>query len=173
MRGAISRNLAIFALTVVAAGVLIDTSQKVQQAERDLGQVQDQIEGERERIRVLQAEWAYLNNPERLEKLADKYLDLVPPGHQDLVGKLSFPDISNSVSGQELSDAAPHLLPVPSIKPAPPQRPIPGVSLVSTHSAPPASPATSSPAKSSEKENRFNDLLSRLNNASSKEGGAR
>lgn len=47
--------------------------------------VQHAIDRERDRIGMLRAEWAYLTRPERLQALADKHLDLVPLGVDQIV----------------------------------------------------------------------------------------
>ena len=54
---------------------------RTQQALRELARVERAIEGRREALSVLDAEWAYLNRPERLRDLAqlnDESLRLVP-----------------------------------------------------------------------------------------------
>lgn len=47
------------------------------------------MQKERE-IRVLQTEWAYLNRPERLKKLAELHLELAPMGGQQMAEFDSF-----------------------------------------------------------------------------------
>lgn len=75
----IKRRLSIFAvvLAVTGAGVLLfQTSQGVQQKEAELVSLQQAVEKERKEIRVLRAEWDYLNRPDRLEALAAGYLGM-------------------------------------------------------------------------------------------------
>lgn len=50
----------------------------VQSLERHLTGLNAEIVRDQEAIRVLEAEWSYLSQPERLQKLAMKRLDLVP-----------------------------------------------------------------------------------------------
>lgn len=73
------RYVAVFSLAAFTGAALLQTSQDVQSAESDLRAMQNAVESERESIRVLEAEWGYLNNPARLESLAAQYLDLEPP----------------------------------------------------------------------------------------------
>lgn len=73
------RSLVIFALAALSGGALLHTSQNVQHAEEKLHALQSQIAENEEKIRVLKAEWAFLNAPQRLEKLTKDYLDLHPP----------------------------------------------------------------------------------------------
>lgn len=61
---------------VVAGTLLFKTSQSVQRAEQDLSEVQKQVRTENESLRILTAEWDYLNRPERLEKLTLENLDM-------------------------------------------------------------------------------------------------
>ena len=46
----------------------------------EIAQVERQIEQEQQRVRLLQAEVAYLEKPERLERLARQYLGMEPIG---------------------------------------------------------------------------------------------
>ncbi|HCX14159.1 MAG TPA: hypothetical protein DGZ24_02435 [Rhodospirillaceae bacterium] len=52
---------------------------KVQALEEELVFKQVQIAKDRDAVRVLEAEWAYLNDPERLQRLSAEYLGFVSP----------------------------------------------------------------------------------------------
>lgn len=73
------RTVAVFALAGLSGAILLRTSQNVQQAEERVAELTASIAQEEDSIRVLNAEWAYLNNPERLERLNKEYLGLMPP----------------------------------------------------------------------------------------------
>ena len=97
------RTIVIFSLAGLSGGLLLYTSQNVQQAEHQLHQIQSSIAQEEEAIRVLNAEWAYLNSPERLEELAAEYLRLVPAAPGQIVPEPSaLPDTSAPVEGKKL-----------------------------------------------------------------------
>ena len=80
------RTFVIFALAGLAGAVLLHTSQNVQQAEERLEALELSKYREEEKIRMLKAEWETLNRPERLERLADEFLDLVPPAPEQISG---------------------------------------------------------------------------------------
>jgi hypothetical protein len=65
-------------LAALSGGVLYHTSQQVTDGRQKLATINDDLRKEDETIRVLQAEWGYLNQPDRLEKLSKQYLDLAP-----------------------------------------------------------------------------------------------
>lgn len=73
------RTLSVFICAGLMGALLLRVSQNVQIAEQKLAELNTSIENEKNSIRLLNAEWAYLNNPERLEKLSAEYLDLMPP----------------------------------------------------------------------------------------------
>ena len=73
------RTVAVFGVALLAGGLLLRTSQSVQIAEEKLALLQTSVQQERDSIHLLNAEWAYLNSPERLERLNKEYLALMPP----------------------------------------------------------------------------------------------
>ena len=66
-------------LATFCGALLFWTSQSVQRAERKLSEVSKYTLNEGESLRVLSAEWDYLNRPERLEELTNNNLDLDAP----------------------------------------------------------------------------------------------
>lgn len=102
------RKLTAFWLSAacLAGTALFHTSQDVQDARIELRQVEADIAKEKDSIRVLQAEWNYLNRPERLEKLAKKHLDLERTPGERLVklSDLVLPAMPDPVETVENAD---------------------------------------------------------------------
>lgn len=65
-------------LAALSSFMLFHTSQKVTDGRQELARLNKDIQREEESLRVFQAEWSYLNQPERLEKLARQHLQLEP-----------------------------------------------------------------------------------------------
>jgi hypothetical protein len=65
-------------LAVLSGAALFWVSQQVQEAERIQRGLQATLDQETEALRVLTAEWDYLNRPDRLEELARTYLNMEP-----------------------------------------------------------------------------------------------
>lgn len=86
MRNLFERRVRGFRLVeVVALAVLLVTILAVYLAKTgagsenaDIVQVERQIEIERERLRLLSAEVAFLEQPERIERLSSQYLGMAP-----------------------------------------------------------------------------------------------
>ncbi|HZH28111.1 MAG TPA: hypothetical protein VEY95_13105 [Azospirillaceae bacterium] len=78
-------------LAAIAGGVLFQTSYQVQSLNRELRAVNRQIVEERETIHILKAEWSYLNEPTRLERLAKQFTQLRPTGAEQMVGLEAIP----------------------------------------------------------------------------------
>lgn len=66
------------AVLVVSAVALFHVKYKVQYLKRELAEVHRQLAADQDAMHVLQAEWSYLNQPERLKTLSEKYLKLKP-----------------------------------------------------------------------------------------------
>ena len=78
---------------------LYNLKAEVEAQEKDLARIQRAIEDEREAIQVLRAEWSYLNQPDRLRRLAAHRLDLQPAMQRQLASMERF--------AQRLAEAAP------------------------------------------------------------------
>jgi cell division protein FtsL len=69
--------IGILVLSISAFG-LFQVKYYVQNLRQQLTELNHQIEQEQEAIHVLSAEWAYLNQSERLKQLTEQYLHLKP-----------------------------------------------------------------------------------------------
>lgn len=134
-----SHTFWVFIAAGLCGAMLLHISQKVQQAETHLSSLEAQINDEQVTLRVLGAEWEYLNSPARLEVLSGEYLELVPaedgvaavsaddlppmeiPTESALIGPeiVASPDV---VSDEATFQPASYILP-PKVKPSPPRSP--------------------------------------------------
>ena len=89
MRKIVLKYFIVFLLVIGSGSTLMNISQHVQRAHREIKSYDKKIAYVQEEIRVLNAEWAYLNNPVRLEILASKGLYLTSPNVVDLISDLS------------------------------------------------------------------------------------
>ena len=80
----------VFALSALGGGILLHVSQSVKHTQAELKSLDQKITSEREHIALLEAEWAYLNNPQYLEILAKKVLGFEPSHKAPIT-----PDISS------------------------------------------------------------------------------
>lgn len=64
-------------VAVLAIGLYL-VKYSVQDVQRNVASLKAELATEKESLHLLNAEWAYLNRPDRLRQLADKHLDLVP-----------------------------------------------------------------------------------------------
>lgn len=78
-------------LAVVAGALLFKTSQQVTDGRQHLANITADIRREEDSLRVLQAEWSYLNQPDRLEKLSAQYLKLTPMKGKQFANADSLP----------------------------------------------------------------------------------
>ncbi len=72
------KSTAIAAVVTMALsiGIVFHIKYCVKELVRDSIALSRQIAGDKEAIHILNAEWAYLNQPARLKSLATQYLDL-------------------------------------------------------------------------------------------------
>ncbi len=68
----------LLALLLICSCVfgLFQVKFRVQNLHREVAELQKQLDHEKSSIHVLKAEWTYLNQPERLQRLAEKFLNL-------------------------------------------------------------------------------------------------
>ncbi len=64
-------------VAVLAIGLYL-VKYSVADVQRDVVKMKTELASEKESLHLLNAEWAYLNRPDRLRELADKHLDLAP-----------------------------------------------------------------------------------------------
>lgn len=79
-------TIAWFVLLALLGVGLFQVKYAVQAKERDLRAVNRQITADRQILRVLEAEWSYLNDPVRLADLTRRHTDLVPAMAGQIVG---------------------------------------------------------------------------------------
>jgi hypothetical protein len=79
------------ALLVLVSFELYNGVSRVKAQQDQLKELSASIVREREAIRVLKAEWTYLNQPERLQTLAREHLPLAPTDTSRIVVLASLP----------------------------------------------------------------------------------
>ena len=80
------------ALVALASIGTFQLKYRVQAQEQELTRLDRQIQRDRDDIQVLHAEWAHLNDPNRLSDLARRHLDLAPVAGVQIVGFEALPD---------------------------------------------------------------------------------
>lgn len=104
-------GLLLWTLVIATAGYgMFQIKFEVQALEAELTALNNDIRAREEAIRVLRAEWSYLNEPNRLAALASRYLELTPVAASQLV---RFQDVPQRPA-PGTQDAA---LPVPQPRP--------------------------------------------------------
>lgn len=102
--------ISIWLLGAVITGVgLYGIAYEVEQMEKDLTALERDIVQERENIHVLEAEWAYLARPERIERLSGQFLPNMRVLTPERIGKLDdipyrpLPDVLDVLQSPELA----------------------------------------------------------------------
>jgi cell division protein FtsL len=78
-------NICLVLGLVALAYVIYQVKYETRALDAQVASLNKQIEEERDAIAVLRAEWSLLNRPERIERLAKKYLKLAPAKPSQLV----------------------------------------------------------------------------------------
>lgn len=116
------------ALLALVSFELYNGVHRVKSQEQQIASLKTQIAREAEAMRVLKAEWSYLNQPERLQALARRHLALAPTGASQIVVLTSLP-----IRGEAMSAPSPVIeahdlpsrivtgVPLPRPKPAAPK----------------------------------------------------
>lgn len=169
-----ARYIFLVAIIAMSGAALLRTSQSVQRAESEVADLKKSIERERQTIDVLQAEWAYLNSPYRLEKLALEHLHMVPSGAAFIVPDADMLPIEEVIpSGVEIlidgheaqegkagaQSGVLHVSGSPARKPVPPQMQSQAVS-----SQPPAA-QSSDHSVNGAPEKGFQEMVNRMGGA--------
>ena len=72
-------------LLIVVGFAVYSVADEYQGIEKKISQLKRKSEQEREAIRVMRAEWAFLTNPSRMEKIAQQYFKLQPLTEKQIV----------------------------------------------------------------------------------------
>ena len=102
-------------LVAIAGALLFTVSYSVKEKQEHLAQMKQDIVRTHDEVRVLTAEWSYLNQPSRLEGMLRRYTDLQPTKHQQIVAFADVPyanDAAPETATPVLAAAA-----MPTLKP--------------------------------------------------------
>lgn len=69
-------NLAAILVVLAASYALYVVKYEATDYSRQVSNLRSEIEAERDNINVLKAEWSFLTQPQRIQRLADRYLEL-------------------------------------------------------------------------------------------------
>jgi hypothetical protein len=109
-------NFSLVGLALAACFALYSLTYEVRETKREITLLERQIEDERDTIRTLRTEWALLNQPEHLQALAVRFLELRPVRAHQIAAMGDLPPMQYAVERfeEEIDDHTP---------PAPPSRP--------------------------------------------------
>jgi hypothetical protein len=101
-------------LVLIAFGGLFYMKFTVEEKEQQLSAMKAEYLADQKALRVLKAEWAYLNSPEYLQTMAEKYLMLKPIGSKQVVAwfeevpnrPYDIPNVAIALQGAGLENSA-------------------------------------------------------------------
>jgi len=97
----VNLNMAFLALTVAIAFGNYQVKYDVQRKEKQLAHIAARLEEEQSRQSLLTADWSLLNEPQRLQDLAGKYLSL---DHVDASQVASMADLPERLAALSATD---------------------------------------------------------------------
>ena len=103
-------SAAAIILTALMSYGLYNMKYEVRRLESRLAELQQTLTSGRQAVKVLHAEWAYLNRPARLQDLSGRHLDLQPVQVGQLTGLHELP-VRSEEPGQKLAEKSAMLLP--------------------------------------------------------------
>lgn len=71
-------NFVMIGLVIALSIVLYNVKYRAEEQEATVRALHAQIDDEQEALRVLRAEWSYLTQPDRIQTLAERHLDMEP-----------------------------------------------------------------------------------------------
>lgn len=94
---------------VVSAILLYSVKYQVQSLKQQVAETAHELEQEKESLHVIAAEWAYLNRPQRLQQLADRYLSNTDLTVNQIaeIQSIPFPQTRTASAKQEDDDITP------------------------------------------------------------------
>jgi hypothetical protein len=111
-------SLILMVLAATAGGALFQVAFEVSELDDELALLNRDIRTDRDAIHVLRAEWSFLNQPERLEELTRRHLDLLPVTGAQIAGTGAVPVLPQDIAGVITPAAIP--VAAPRAKPAAP-----------------------------------------------------
>lgn len=94
-----------FCLVVAVGYAMFQVKYQVMQQEATLARLDKQIADGREQVRVLTAEWSYLTRPERLQRLAARYLNLQGMSAAQIVDLSAVPERAAPIAAPQVAAA--------------------------------------------------------------------
>ncbi len=104
-------SVATWMILIIGLGTgVFMIANRVQESEKKIDLLNESITQEHENMRVLEADWTFLNSPERLEKVAKQYFELTPGEGRQYASIASVPlravmDEQEKAAADDVSEA--------------------------------------------------------------------